>query len=119
MIWKSCVRLPEGDGLPWIDEKWVCGWTLVRGAKFSCVCAVRTVWTWFEIGGYVQNGHHVGDWAMVLALEVVEVVVVGLLQVAVVLQLEVVEVPVWVEAVGWLCESWMPQWIQSCVGVQE
>ena len=50
---------------------------------------------------------------------VVEGVVGGLLQVAVALQLEVVEVQVWVEAVEWLCESWMPQWIQSCVGVQE
>ena len=107
VIWKACLRLPGGGGLPWI-----------RGVKFSCVCAVRTVLTWFEIGGYGQNGHHVGDSAMVLALKVVEVVVVGLLQVAVVLQLEVVEVLVWVEAVGWLCESWMPQWIQSCVGVQ-
>ena len=56
---------------------------------------------------------------MVLALKVVAVVVVELLQVAVVLQPEVVEVQVWVEAVGWLCESWMPQWIQSYVEVQE
>ena len=33
--------------------------------------------------------------------------------------LEVVEVLVSVEVVEWLCESWMPRLIQSCVGVQE
>ena len=56
---------------------------------------------------------------MVLEWMVVEVVVVELLQEVVELQLEVVEVPVWVETVGWPCESWMPQWIQSCVEDQE
>ena len=47
---------------------------------------VRTFETWCEIGGYVQDGHHVGDSATVQALEVVAVaVVVELLQVVVVL----------------------------------
>ena len=49
---------------------------------------------------------------------VVMVVVEHRLEV-VVLQLEVVEVLVSVEVVEWLCESWMPRWFQSCVGVQE
>ena len=52
-----------------------------------------------------------------MAVEVV--VVVKLLKEVVALQLEVVEVQVWVETVGWPCESWMPQWSQSCVEVQE
>ena len=58
-------------------------------------------------------------WAVVLEWMVVEVVVVEQRQEVVALQLEVVEVQVWVETVGWPCESWMPQWIQSCVEVQE
>ena len=68
---------------------------------------------------YGRNGHHGIVWAMVLEWMVVEVVVVELLQEVVALQLEVVEVPIWVETVGWPCESWMPQWSRSCVVVQE
>ena len=80
---------------------------------------VRTFETWCEIGGYVQDGHHVGDSATVQAVMVVAVVVVELLQVVVVLQLEVVEVQVWVETVWRLCESWNLRWIQSYVVVQQ
>ena len=65
------------------------------------------------------NGRHVVVWVMVLESMVVEVVEVELPQEVVVLQLEVVEVRVWVGTAGWPCESWMPQWSQSCVGVQE
>ena len=68
---------------------------------------------------YGRNDHHVVGWAVVLEWMVVEVVVVEHLQEVVALQLEVVEVQVWVETAGWPCESWMPQWSQSCVGVQE
>ena len=46
-------------------------------------------------------------------------VVVEPQQEVVVLQLEVVKVLVLVEVVEWLCESWMPRSIQSCVEVQE
>ena len=80
---------------------------------------VRTSWAQFESDVYGQNGHHVVGWAVVLEWMVVEVVVVEHLQEVVALQLEVVEVQVWVETVGWPCESWMPLWSQSCVEVQE
>ena len=56
---------------------------------------------------------------MELEWMVVAMVVVELRLEVVVLQLEVVEVLVSVEVVEWLCESWMPRLIQSCVGVQE
>ena len=59
------------------------------------------------------------EWAVVLEWMVVEVVVVEHLQEVVVRWLEVVEVQVWVETVGWPYESWIPQWSQSCVEVQE
>ena len=59
------------------------------------------------------------EWAVVLEWMVVEVVVVEHLQEVVALQLEVIEVQVWVETVGWPCKFWMPLWSQSCAEVQE
>ena len=56
---------------------------------------------------------------MELEWVVVAKVVVEPQQEVVVLQLEVVKVLVLVEVVEWLCESWMPRLIQSCVEVQE
>ena len=56
---------------------------------------------------------------MELEWVVVAKVVVEPQQEVVVLQLEVVKVLVLVEVVEWLCESWMPRSIQSCVEVQE
>ena len=59
------------------------------------------------------------EW-MVVAKVVVELQrEVVVLQLEVVMPLEVVKVLVLVEVVEWLCESWMPRWFQSCVGVQE
>ena len=49
---------------------------------------------------------------------VVAKVVVELQQEVVVQQLEVVVVLVLVEVVEWQYEAGIPQWIQSCVGVQ-
>ena len=69
------------------------------------------------MGGW--NGQQVVVWVVVLEWMAVEVVVVKLLKEVVALRLEVVKVQVWVEIVGWLCESWMPQWSRSCVEVQE
>ena len=89
---------------------------------------VRTFETWCEIGGYVQDDHHVGDSATAQALKVeAAVVVVELLQAVVVLRLEVVEVQllevvevqVWVETFWKRCGSWNLRWIQSYVVVQQ
>ena len=71
---------------------------------------------WCENDGYC---HRVVGWTMELEWMVVAKVVVEHQQEVVVLQLEVVKVLVLVEVVEWLCESWMPRLIQSCVGVQE
>ena len=56
---------------------------------------------------------------MELEWMVVAMVVVERRLEVVVLQLEVVEVLVSVEIVGWLCESWRPLLFQSCVEAQE
>ena len=77
---------------------------------------------WCENDGYCRR---LVGWMMELEWVVVAKVVVELQQEVVVLQLEVVmplevvKVLVLVEVVEWLCESWMPRLIQSCVEVQE
>ena len=95
--------------------------------RFDGVWLVRTFETWYEIGVYVQDDHHVGDLATAQALKEAAEVVVELLQAVVVLrlevvevqQLEVVEVQVWVETVWKRCGSWNLRWIQSYVVVQQ
>ena len=77
---------------------------------------MKISWVWCETDEYCL---HVVEWTMELEWMVVVMVVVEHRLEVVVLQLEVVEVLVSVEVVEWLYESWMPRWIQSCVGVQE
>ena len=77
---------------------------------------MRISWVWCENDGYCRR---VVEWTMELEWMVVAKVVVERQREVVVQQLEVVKVLVLVEVVEWLCESWMPRLIQSCVGVQE
>ena len=83
---------------------------------------MKISWVWCETDEYCL---HVVEWTMELEWMVVAKVVVEpqlevvVLQLEVVMPLEVVKVLVLVEVVEWLCESWMPRLIQSCVGVQE
>ena len=77
---------------------------------------MKISWVWCETD---ECCLHVVEWTMELEWMVVVMVVVEHRLEVVVLQLEVVEVLVSVEVVEWLCESWMPRWFQSCVGVQE
>ena len=107
---------------------WCPNWICRYGWMFFCGYVMRISLMWCENDGYCRR---LVGWMMELEWVVVAKVVVELQQEVVVLQLEVVmplevvrplevvKVLVLVEVVEWLCESWMPRSIQSCVEVQE
>ena len=95
---------------------WCPNWICRYGWMFFCGYVMRISLMWCESDGCCRR---LVEWMMELEWVVVAKVVVEPQQEVVVLQLEVVKVLVLVEVVEWLCESWMPRLIQSCVGVQE